>query len=93
VRFTPSDAADHINLNKIFQRPLLRLKRVCSAEIGSEQLFREFCIGSTFDFFNGIGQKLTCSSSAATSHSGREHRDYTSASSMRISAGDHDPIA
>jgi hypothetical protein len=51
MRFAPSDTADHINLNKIFQRPSSSLKNVFLAEIGSEQVFARILHWQYFRLF------------------------------------------
>src|SRR5262245_22651282 len=60
MRFTPSDMADHINLNKIFQRPSSSLEeRALSRNQKRASFCENFCIGSIFDFFNRIGPQQT----------------------------------
>jgi hypothetical protein len=51
VRLAPSDTADLINLNKIFQEVLLRLKNAFSGEIRSEQAFARILHWQYFRLF------------------------------------------
>ena len=56
------NAADHINIIKIIQRPFSSPEEACSREKSGGKLLRDFCIGVIFDFFNRIDPKPTCAS-------------------------------